>query len=224
MTTNTCIDYGTLVDNDSGREYHVASEPNAPMAASPDTIPLSTFLGSRPGSFPRANRLYVASLVAYSHAQLHSTGWLKPEWSLKDVKVPVSCPAIGNGDVYDYPCLHSAFSSPQTHDTRRPDQSFRSLGIVLLELCFGVSFDSHPRWNDSPFAQKSKDPLLRQAVALDWAREVELEAGRDYATAVDWCLQKSPIIVQDHDWRAEFVENVVQPLQKCYDSMPRKRI
>ncbi|GAB7360745.1 hypothetical protein MBLNU230_g0619t1 [Neophaeotheca triangularis] len=67
------------------------------------------------------------------------------------------------------------------------------------------------------------ESIFKLGVAQEWAQDVELEAGEDYATAVEWCLQRSPNFVRNEKWREEFVRNVVQPLQRCYECMaPRK--
>lgn len=112
-----------------------------------------------------------------------------------------------------------------TSDGRSPrDETFWSLGVVLLELCFGKRLEAYDLWNTS-FARNPLDPFQRLVIAQEWARDVELEADGDYAEAVQWCLQRAPIDASRNEWRKEFVQSVIQPLERCCKSMaPRKAV
>lgn len=64
--------------------------------------------------------------------------------------------------------------------------------------------------------------MIRQAVACEWMDDVQGEAGEEYATAVTWTLRQAPAIVKDGSWRADFAQNVVQPLQRYYEYLNPK--
>ncbi|KAI7279076.1 hypothetical protein KC345_g5557 [Hortaea werneckii] len=77
-------------------------------------------------------------------------------------------------------------------------------------------------WSSS-FARNPLDPFQRLAIAQEWARDVELEADADFAEAALWCLQRAPVDASRTEWRKEFVQSVIQPLERCCKSMaPRK--
>jgi hypothetical protein len=109
--------------------------------------------------------------------------------------------------------------SPSSTTTSNPqkDRSFSTLGIVLLELCFGYRLEEHRMWLNPGYTALRNDPIMRQTVACEWLDEVQGEAGEDYATAVDWTLKQSPAVLRDDKWREEFAQNVVQPLQRYYE-------
>jgi hypothetical protein len=105
------------------------------------------------------------------------------------------------------------------------DEGFRSIGTLLLELCFGKPLEQHELWNQAGFSAAKTNPMMRQFVACEWSKDVEGEAGEQYANAVKFCLHQCPTILQDEVWRTDFAQAVVWPLQQCYESMqPSKRI
>jgi hypothetical protein len=104
------------------------------------------------------------------------------------------------------------------------DRSFSTLAIVLLELCFGIRIEDHPTlWSNTHYASGKSDPGIRQAVAHEWRHEVQGEAGEQYAAAVTWMLLQSPATAKDDSWRADFAQNVVQPLQRHYEFLDPKK-
>lgn len=56
-------------------------------------------------------------------------------------------------------------------------------------------------------------------VACEWLEDIQGEAGGDYANAVDWTLRQAPTTSTDGTWRKSFAGNVVEHLQRCYNSM-----
>jgi hypothetical protein len=79
-------------------------------------------------------------------------------------------------------------------------------------------------WNQAGFSAAKTNPMMRHFVACEWSKDVEGEAGEQYASAVRFCLHQGPAVLQDEKWRTEFAQAVVWPLQSCYESMrPSKR-
>ena len=54
-------------------------------------------------------------------------------------------------------------------------------------------------------------------IAIQWADEVEDDAGAEFATAVKWCLLDSPTTLDGSAWRKDLAEKVVLALQNCCD-------
>jgi hypothetical protein len=82
-------------------------------------------------------------------------------------------------------------SHPQPSSIGSPtaDRDFYSLGILLLELCFGCRMQDHPlRKNDLATADAETENALDIVAALKWSTSVSEESGDDYATAVTWCF------------------------------------
>jgi hypothetical protein len=67
------------------------------------------------------------------------------------------------------------------------------------------------------------NPLIRQFVVSEWLKDVEGEAGEQYANAVRFCLQQAPTSLKDEKWRVDFAQSVVWPLQQCHESMQPSR-
>ena len=65
--------------------------------------------------------------------------------------------------------------------------------------------------------------MMRHFVACEWSKDVEGEAGEQYASAVRFCLHQGPAVLQDEKWRTEFAQTVVWPLQQCYENMQPSR-
>lgn len=97
------------------------------------------------------------------------------------------------------------------------DRSFSTLGVVLLELCFGHRLEEHRMFRNPAYAALKADPIIRQTVACEWLDDVQGEAADDYANAVAWTLKQSPAVLKDDKWREDFFQNVVQPLQRYYE-------
>ncbi|GIZ44581.1 hypothetical protein CKM354_000777500 [Cercospora kikuchii] len=171
----------------------------------------------------RVERYGVALTLASSHLQLHSTPWLKQQWTSEDVCFPTSANGSAvtlHGEPYILTSLSNVANSSKQ---MTKDRSFSTLGIVLLELCFGRRLEDHPLWSNSLYAAGKSDSIMRQAVAFEWLDDVQGEAGEEYATAVTWTLRHVPGIVKDGSWRADFAKNVVQPLHRYYEYLNPKK-
>ena len=103
-------------------------------------------------------------------------------------------------------------SAPDASKLPPFDVSIATLGILLLELCFGYTLESTPHWTGNPSG--SSDLAQDRAAAWEWAERVEGEAGEPWKLAVDWCLGKWRVRTEDDTWRQEFYQVVVEPLRK----------
>ncbi len=119
--------------------------------------------------------------------------------------------------IYDEPYVSTRFDSAGNTPSAQSNLSFLSLGIVLLELCFGQRFETHPLWQNPAYALLKSDASMRQSIACQWLKDVDGEAGEDYAFAVNWTLRQAPLVVRGNKWREDFAQNVVQPLQRHYE-------
>ena len=165
----------------------------------------------------RVQRYGIALTLASSHLQLHSTPWLKEHWTSDDVLFPTTSSnntATIHGEPY---ILATILPANSVSATPVKDHSFSTLGIVLLELCFGSRLEDHNMWQNPAYAPLKADPNFRQTVARVWLDDVQGEAGEDYAMATQWTLTQSPAVTKDDKWREEFAQNVVQPLQRYYE-------
>jgi hypothetical protein len=87
----------------------------------------------------RQERYFIALTLASSLLQLHATPWLATRWSKKDILFLRNGP---DSIIVDQPYISpQPFSqSPTYHDTSK---SISALGIMLLELCFGIALEDH---------------------------------------------------------------------------------
>jgi hypothetical protein len=160
--------------------------------------------------------------IASSQSQLHSTSWLGHRWSSDDIyfRVAGGVPDVGR------PYVRRNFSStpPNTTTTQgHRDDSFGSLGILLLELCFGTPLSK------SPFRERYQSPdgtpdfVMDLAAAQAWADShmegVEGNTGQGYGDAVLWCLNKRTLTPREKMWRQDLHRAVILPIQKAYQAM-----
>ena len=98
------------------------------------------------------------------------------------------------------------------------DRTFSTLGILLLELCFGVAFeDTIERARSIP--ANGPNAFSDLGAAFAWSERVVGEAGPEYAEAVTWCLGRISSPTKDASWRKELLERVVMPLEQCYKAL-----
>ena len=208
--------YGSLTDHSTDRCYTVSndSEPSAPSSTTSDAKLCDILDGSTPVVLTRMQRYSIAATLASSLLQLETTPWAQT-WESRDVHF-----AHDTVLEYDRPFFLSRLDAK----CATKDDSFKALGTLLLELCFGKPLDQHVLWDQPGFAMAKTNPIMRGFVALDWLKDVEGEAGEQYANAVRYCLQEAPTSLKDEKWRIDFAQSVVWPLQQCHESMqPGKR-
>ncbi|THW33181.1 hypothetical protein D6D22_09240 [Aureobasidium pullulans] len=173
---------------------------------------LGALLNIGPGKPGRKERYEIALVLASSHLQLHSSPWLEAGWSNSSVFL-----VENEKPCFDQPYLrrNSASNSTPVPYTGF-DLPFATLGVILLEVCFGLTLD------DSPYRAKhlspdgSTNPAQDREAAWEWAKNMVGESGQEYARAVQWCLEKWRVREDDPGWRAEFHSNVVEVLETAY--------
>jgi hypothetical protein len=198
--------------------YHVHSIGSERPSVGRASITLEHILSPEfEGYMSRRQRYSIAMLVASSIGQLHCTPWLRNGLCKKDV---LFFPSSDDKSVirYDEPYIRQDFSHDRNHqpftDSFVIDRNFHSLGILLLELCFGSRLEDHQLRRSYP---STTDSAARYAfdvlTALQWSSSVRDEGGDDYATAVKWCFTGTTDEVKN--WRGEIIRNVVWPLERC---------
>jgi hypothetical protein len=173
------------------------------------TVSLGELLCRDPWERPlRRERYCIAAVIASAHLQLHSSGWLLDGWRKDSILL-----LRDERQVLNTVCLRKGFEEPKSL-LERPtfDVAFATLGIVLLELCFGYTLQSTPFWEN--LTDKTSDLVQDRAAAWEWAKMVEGEADERYKHAIDWCLVKWNVRSGDKMWREEFQRIVVEPLRE----------
>ena len=175
----------------------------------------------------RRQRYKIAYILASSHLQLYPSPWLHSHWSKKDIFFNMD-PQNTHRIQTDEPYMLHAVSTQIARSASSyasSDRSLPTLGILLIELCFGTALEDHEmrRQYNSSGAQQNGTPdlaaVLDLAVALEWSRSVYGEAGETYADAVNWCLRGQMAGTNDDKWREELFANVVRPLQSCHEQL-----
>jgi hypothetical protein len=169
------------------------------------------------GHLSRRQRYSIALLVASSVGQLQSTSWLGKGLCKEDI---IFFPSEDENSIslYGEPFIQQGFRNDHAHlspiDSLAKDCKFYSLGILLLELCFGCRLEDHPLRKKYPTATDVEAKhAFDVTAALKWSGRVSGEGGDDYATAVKWCFMSATD--GEKNWRCEIVKNVVQPLELC---------
>ncbi|EGP84679.1 uncharacterized protein MYCGRDRAFT_110759 [Zymoseptoria tritici IPO323] len=201
-----------------GHQYEVvylASETQA-KALDQDSESLGDLLEkTKSDSLFRVERLTVAFMVTSSFLQLFSTPWFQGNSTADDIFLSAESTSSVLGPQRRQPFVLARFGDQPSEQAVPNDVAFMELGIVLLELCFHRRLHDHPRFKEHMAnAAISVQGLIRSAVASEWAKDVQYEAGIDYAMAVDWCLHKASL--RNPDWRIDFARHVVQPLERCH--------
>ena len=208
-----CI--GALRDEISDQTYSVSLQPLAQMSS--DSISLEELLLDTAGRKLYRNQTYTIALaICSSHLQLQSTAWATEVWTASDINFP-----LGSGTpLLSKPYINAGFQHSQAIGSSPPaataDRLFVCLGIVLLELCCRTPIESCEWWQKLGLsdAQKS-EPLYRLIVAGKWLDEVEFEEGPEMASAIRWCLNESPRVFLNEQWRRDLADRVVSPVQSC---------
>ncbi|KAK5682956.1 hypothetical protein LTS10_004484 [Elasticomyces elasticus] len=209
----SCI--GALTDVEKGNQYSVHAQPEQKITAS--EILLSEILsGPSKRRLKRSDRYRIALAVASSHLQLHSTSWARKQWEAHDIRFPCSGPNASD-IMFDRPYVSADFTDNAPKPAPATERSFACLGIMLMELLFGVGLEDHELWSNPGFCDNQNTSLYRQMVAREWADTVEGKAGPDLSAAVMWCLNESPTTLDGDQWRQDLAHKVVLPLQNCCD-------
>ncbi|CAK1356724.1 unnamed protein product [Cercospora beticola] len=209
---------GLLTDGGIHTEYSLLSVPNTGgPPVNTESTTLTHLLSDTSKDFTRAKRYSIALTVASSHLQLHSSFWLGHEWSSGNIYFSV----INGSADFEQLYLRAGFNDKPATSGRIStiDETFVTLGIILLELCFQKTFENSPfraRYR-SPDGQR--DSWMDLAAASRWAEKVEEEAGPEYADAVSWCLGKRRVRHNDNTWRHDLLQNVIEPLASTHQKL-----
>ena len=180
----------------------------------------------------RRQRYTVAFILVSSHLQLYPSSWLRSHYSKRDI-VFVKDPDASDSFILNQPYMLQEVVTAQSKSSLQSASSDRllsTLGILLIELCFGIALEDtemRQQYQNADVQTPATANLaaaLDLAVAMEWARSVAGEAGDAYADAVHWCLKPHMAGAKDDRWREELFTNVVLPLQYCYEQMyPKAR-
>jgi hypothetical protein len=144
------------------------------------------------------------------------TTWLRT-WLTKEDRVFFCANNHDDNNAYNEPLIRRGFEPDQTPATApaATDCKFLSLGIVLLELCFGKRLQDHPFRKKYPPSVAQLEEGCDLMAAIKWSHGVCDEGKDDYAAAVKWCF--TAVGDMSKSWRGEIIKNVIQPLERCQD-------
>ncbi|KAF2462403.1 hypothetical protein BDY21DRAFT_13767 [Lineolata rhizophorae] len=199
---STCLG---LLANDQFR-YTISTLPDYGKPNKPSYVSLDKLLkrDSPLRLKRRSDRFSIALALASSHQILFSTPWLNGRWKKPDI-IFLRDDGSPSGIVPE-PYLMREFAT--SNPSPQFEEAFSSLGIVLLELCFGTALEENSVRLKYP---ADADPFLDLAAALQWSQEVLDEAGEHYDQAVSWCLKAGK--AERCDWKKSFEESVIEPLR-----------
>ncbi|KFY05286.1 hypothetical protein O988_00125 [Pseudogymnoascus sp. VKM F-3808] len=200
----------------------------------PRKITLESLLSGKSGyRFERKERLHTALILASSYMQLYPTPWLKSKWTKKDIfffcsgsleNICTNQPYISRDFLGTVPHAEADNSTDLSIATTVAFQdSIRNLGIMLLELCFGIAIEENDDWKSIASNVAKLDEQMLQFVnysaATNWCSQVCGESGPEYLGAVRWCLHYVANGSSDEKadtWREDMFVKVVEPLKVCH--------
>jgi hypothetical protein len=206
---------GIIGHDDETYHLHPFTERNRPEQS--DSVTLDHILSSDfEGRLSRRQRYFIALLLASSVAQLQFSPWLKTGLTKEDVVFYPSHDDV-HSIPYREPFILQGFplDDPVRPDIGAGECNFYSLGILLLELCFGQRLEDHPLRKKHPTGVGEVKQAFDLMASLQWSRSVFDDAGHDYEAAVKWCFTGANSANQP--WRNEIIKNVIRPLEKCQD-------
>lgn len=217
-----CIGYF----EDEDRRYFV--HPNVPEDLQNGLAPISLghiLQGKAGPPLTRRQRYSLALTLASSFIQLRDTPWISLPWNKYKIMFPLQ---------KDNQALIMLNEVSIAKDfTTEPDalpaisaqgdvNGLDSLGVILIELCFGQTIENHPSRKRLPQGDnESLKGTYDFVAALEWLKEVNDEAGEDYADAVEWCLSKCRVLSSGKEWRKEMLQHVIIPIERCSKYLSR---
>ncbi|SMR56812.1 unnamed protein product [Zymoseptoria tritici ST99CH_1A5] len=186
------------------------------------TITLAKLLSDTSTTPSRILRYKIALAIASSQLQLHSSSWLGQHWSGENILFNV----IDGSIILDQPHLRAGFRQigPASGQTSSADETFMTLGILLLELCFGQTLENSPFRDQYRSPEGQQDSMMDLAAASKWAERVEGEAGPEYADAVYWCLAMRRGRQVGNAWRQDLLQIVIEPLSSSCQQLTSRVI
>ena len=192
-----------------------------------DSVTLEMLLKGTGGiRLDRRQRYKIAYTLVISHLQLYLSPWLSTHWSKNDI-VFVKDPDTGCLKLEEPYLVRDVKQTDHSLGSAyvNSDRLLQTMGILLIELCFGAVLEDHEMRKQYSANNVGRDnnldlvAALDLAVALEWSRSVGGESGELYSNAVQWCLRGQVTGAGDDKWREELFSNVVAPLRSCHDQL-----
>ena len=151
-------------------------------------------------------------MIASSMLELHSTPWMQSSWNKTDILFfrdganPAASPC-------ERPYLSQNLDPrPKSNPERSHDIVSESLGVILLELCYGTALEEFNIFKSLPIRPEQLNHSFRLRIANTLCEQVVDEAGPEMQAAIKWCLKNRRSDINEHKWRKEFFSVVVLPL------------
>ncbi|KAF2003782.1 hypothetical protein P154DRAFT_460518 [Amniculicola lignicola CBS 123094] len=211
--TTTCPGCFGFLDEE---EHHFVIYPGSHASVTQMTTVTLEKLLQDAHSMTRRKRYYLALTLASSFLQLGSTPWLNSPLK-NDSIVFLQDPTNPSSAIVEYPYIRREISQKAPTP---PTEAISSLGIRLLELCFGSSLENNRFRKLLGPGDAISAPILDYAAAMQWSKMASDEAGPEFADAIDWCLRAKEH--PDGSWRKDLWTKVIQPLDDCHKQMSQK--
>jgi len=173
------------------------------------------------GSLNPRECCFIALTLASSVYQLHSSPWLQSPWDKRNIMF-FSSFADSSHVIKNKPFLSCNFldgeARKHTFPNDRGDCVIESLGIALLELCFGRPLETFATYLEKQGAVPSH--FFSRGIARTLIPAAENQMGSGFADSIRWCLDYRKVDANDNNWRRELFYNVVSPLHIIYENMP----
>lgn len=211
-----CRDCYGFLDQD---EHRFVVYPSRQVSITPakSLFTLSQVLGGA-HSLTRRKRYSLAHILATSFLQLGDTPWLDKGMKKDDI-VFAEDPSEPQVALLDTPYICQTLSRGLIAPAI---DSLSSLGIRLLELCFGQTLETTTYRKLLPAGDMISAPILDYAAAIQWSRLVGEEAGPEFTEAIEWCLHTKGIA--DGSWRKGLWQHVVVPLDACHKQVSQRPV
>jgi hypothetical protein len=199
LVLNQC--FGYLVDEQNKRHQLVAKD-RSEITESKHFVSLAEVLTGEKRLFSRQQRMMVAAVLMTSLLELSHTQWLENDWSKRDIYFMRSgdCSEI----LFHRPYVFRNFNSnikcvrKETDETRNLHKGtilrmfLQSLGIVLIELCFGRTIEEIGNTQLlRPVDMSNRRSYHTYCLAIANSIEWEVVNGEDptFSDPVDFCLR-----------------------------------
>jgi hypothetical protein len=164
----------------------------------------------------------LALVLASSVYQLHSSPWLQTSWDKRQI-VFFSSFTDSSKILKDKPFFSGEYFYGNAHASLPlahcpGDLVVESLGITLLELCFGKTLETFPEYKEMGEVKPSHS--FSHGFANRLLPRAYNRMGSEFADTIDWCLMHRQISLEDDSWRNELFLNVIIPLYNVYRKIP----
>jgi hypothetical protein len=212
----TCPDCIGFLEADEHRFVLYPREHAAPVSRL-CTVSLEQLLGST-YSLTRRKRYSLALTLASSYLQLSTTPWLN-SYMRKQSIIFLQDLAEPGSALLDQPYIRQEVFSTTN---RSAADTLSSLGIRLLELCFGAPIEANHFRKQLPAGDDTLAPIFDYTAAIQWSRSVAEEAGPEFAEAIEWCLHTKAL--SETSWRTDLWQHVIVPLEACHKQVSQKLV